>query len=176
MNKKNVFATMLVVVSLALGACKDNDHDRDYTFSNQDFVNRASSSNNFEIAAGALAVSRGVDAEVKHYGEHMVADHTAAGTQMKNVAAGKGWTVPDALMPKEQQNLDKLSALSGIAFDKEFANTMVLSHQDAVNLFSAAAADFGVPDGDLRSMAATKLPTLEEHLRGATALKNKVNP
>jgi len=176
MNKKNVMAMILFVATLALGACKDNDHDRDYTLSNQDFVNRASSSNNFEIAAGALAVTKGVDADVKHYGEHMVADHTAAGEQMKNLAAGKGWNVPDGLQAKEQQNLDRLSALSGTNFDKEFVNIMVQSHQDAVNLFRTAADEFGVPDADLRSMAAMKLPTLEEHLRGATTLKNKVNP
>ena len=174
-NKKKGMMAMLVIASLTFGACKDND-DADYNLSNQEFVNRAASSNNFEVAAGTLALTKGLDAEVKHYGEHMVADHTAAAMEMKNLASGKGWTVPDRLEPKEQQNLDKLSALSGVSFDREFVNVMVLSHQDAVELFRTGADAFGVPDPDLRSMAAVKLPTLEAHLTDAITLKSRINP
>jgi putative membrane protein len=124
----------------------------------------------------SLALTKATNADVKSYGQHMVTDHTAAGLEMKNLASGKGWTVPVTLQTKEQQNLDKLSALSGSAFDKEFVNIMVISHQDAVALFEKAATTMGVPDADLRSMASAKLPTLREHLQHATELKLKVNP
>jgi putative membrane protein len=165
---------MLFVSAGALMSCKDDDDDNEYVMSNQEFVTRASSSNNFEIAAGGLAVSKAENIDVKHYGEHMVADHTAAGLEMKNLASTKGWTVPDALQPKEQQNLAKLAALSGAAFDKEFAKIMVQSHQEAVALFETGSAPMGLPDPDLRAMASAKLPTLKTHLQEATELSAAV--
>ena len=168
--------TALMFVSATTSfSCKDDD-DQEYKLSNQEFVTRASSSNNFEIAAGGLAVTRAENAEVKHYGEHMVSDHGTAGMEMKNLAAGKGWAVPDALQQKEQQNLDKLTALNGAAFDREFANIMVQSHQDAIALFEIGADPMGVPDADLRNLASAKLPTLRTHLQDAVALKTQVNP
>jgi len=171
---------LVALLFLSVGsftACKDDDDNNEqYVMTNQDFVNSASSANSFEIASGALAVSKGVNADVKHYGEHMVTDHTTAGVEMKNLATQKGWTIPTALMQKEQQNLDKLNGLSGDAFDKEFVNIMVTSHQETVALFTTAASPMGVPDGDLRSMANGKLPTLQAHLQEAVALKAKVNP
>lgn len=53
---------------------------------------------------------------------------------------------------------------------------MVDSHQEAIGLFETAASDNGVPDSDLRAMAATKLSTLRTHLQGAITLRNSVNP
>lgn len=165
-----------MIVATTFNACTKDDGEQQYAMSNQDFVTTASSSNNFEVLAGGLAITKAGNAEVKSYGQHMVTDHTAAGTEMKNLASAKGWTVPETLQAKEQQNLDKLNGLNGVAFDREFVNIMVLSHQDAVSLFETAANNMGVPDADLRSMASAKLPTLKQHLQHATELKLKVNP
>jgi len=170
----NICLAMLIVSASAVTSCKDDDDDDGYAMSNQEFVTQASSSNNFEIAAGGLAVSKGENADVKHYGEHMVADHTAAGLEMKNLASTKGWTIPEALQPSEQQNLAKLAALSGAAFDKEFAKIMVQSHQGAVALFETGSAPMGLPDMDLRAMASAKLPTLKTHLQEAIELSAAV--
>jgi putative membrane protein len=172
--KKIFYAVALVSCLCFFNSCKDDDDD--YAMNNQEFVTRASSSNNFEVAAGALAVSKGQNAEVKHYGEHMVAEHTAVGVEMKNLASRKGWNVPNDLQPKEQANLTKLMALDGAAFDKQFATIMVQSHQDAISLFETAAADRGVRDNDLRAMAGSKLPNLRAHLQQAVQLNAMINP
>jgi putative membrane protein len=173
-NYKICLAMLMMVSATALTSCKDDDED--YVMTNQEFVTRASSSNNFEVAAGALAINKAENAEVKHYGEHMVTDHSTAATEMKSLANGKGWTIPTSLLPNEQQNLNKLNSLSGAAFDKEFANVMVLSHQDAVTLFETGSDAMGVPDADLRAMASAKLPTLRAHLQLAIQLRTQVNP
>src|SRR5215217_171549 len=170
-------AAITMSICLFTFSCKkDNDDDDDYFMSNQAFVTSASSSNNFEVAAGALAQTKGQDEDVKHYGEHMVTDHTAAAAQMKALADQKNWTVlpPTELMVNHRQNLEILTAASGTDFDKKFAQIMVQSHQEAVNLFEVGAANRGVPDGDLRAMAASKLPTLKAHLQDAVNLKSKV--
>jgi putative membrane protein len=180
-NMKVIYSKMslvmlLFVATCTITSCKDDNDEQNYVMTNQEFVDKASSSNNFEVAAGALALSKDENAAVKQYGSHMVNDHTTAGAEMKTLAAQKGWTVPDALQQKEQQNLDKLAGLNAAAFDKAFSSIMVQSHQDAVALFETAANQMGVPDADLSALAAAKLPTLKAHLEEAVALNAKVNP
>lgn len=176
-SKSKIWPVMLLICMAVMvtSSCKDDDTD-DYVLSNQEFVTRASSSNNFEVAAGAMAKTKGSLEAVRHYGEHMVTDHTTAGLEMQNLASQKGWVISDQLQQKEQANIALLTPLTGVAFDKEFTRIMVASHQDAVALFELASANMGVPDGDLRNFATAKLPTLKAHLQEAIALKTAVNP
>jgi len=175
-NYKTCLTMLIIIGATAFSSCTKDDGEQQYAMANQEFVTKASSSNNFEVLAGNLALTKGENVEVKQYGQHMVTDHTTAGLEMKNLASTKGWSISTSLQSKEQQNLDKLTALNGAAFDKEFVNTMVISHQDAVSLFTTASSNMGVPDGDLRNMASAKLPALKEHLQHAIELKSKVNP
>jgi putative membrane protein len=171
---KTLRTLMLVALTiLSLQACK-KDNDENYTIDNQSFVTQASSSNTFEIQAGAIATQKAQNAAVKHYGEHMTTDHTAVGNEMKSLAAAKGWTIPAALQPKEQANLDKLNNTDPSSFDREFMKIMVASHQDAITLFSNAAGDMGVYDADLRSFAGAKLPSLKTHLEEAVNLQAQI--
>ena len=164
---------MVMLTTLSLQACK-KDNIENYTMDNQSFVNQASSSNSFEVQAGALAMLKAQNNAVKQYGEHMATDHTAVGNEMKSLATAKGWSIPTALLPKEQANLDKLNNTDASLFDSEFMKLMVASHQDAITLFSNAASDMGVYDADLRSFAGAKLPSLENHLEEAMNLQAQV--
>lgn len=170
---KNIkFLTALLLLfstALTVSSCKKLG-ENDFRLSNQDFVNRASNSNIFEIAAGNLAISKGVSAEVKAYGQHMVNDHTDLGAQMLALASSKGWSIPIDLRQKELANLDSLNSASGAAFDSLFTKKMVVSHQEAVDLFTTASKANGVPDIELRAFAAVKLITLKAHLEEAVAL------
>jgi putative membrane protein len=158
-------------IAITIASCTKDNH---YSMANQDFVTQASSSNMFEVAAGNLAMNNGTNADVKAYGSHMVSDHTVAGTEMANLAAKKGWSVPTTMMPKHQSNYNMLAGLTGAAFDKQFAAMMVMSHQETIDLFQRASSGIGVPDDELRGFAAGKLPTLNEHLQHAIELKAKV--
>lgn len=167
--------TMGLVLVIGLQACKDDDHEQ-YSMENQSFVTSASSSNDFEIAAGNLAKTKGQHVNVIQYGQHMITDHAAAGAEMKALAQSKGWTIPADLLQKEKANLAVLTNASGAAFDSEFARIMVASHQDAVNLFTLASSNSGVKDDDLRSFARSKLPALNTHLKDALMLQTQVKP
>lgn len=156
---------------VSLVSCKK---DHNYQMPNQHFVTQASSSNMFEIAAGNLAIQKGVNAEVKAYGNHMVTDHSTAATEMATLANQKGLTVPTTMTEKHQAKLNMLAGLIGTEFDKQYAAMMVTSHMETIVLFQEASSDIGVPDDDLRGFAAGKLPTLNEHLQHAQQLQTMV--
>ncbi|HLS96021.1 MAG TPA: DUF4142 domain-containing protein [Sphingobacterium sp.] len=170
--------TLFVATALALSGCLvscDDDDNPDRRMDNQMFVSEASSSNMLEIEAGRLAVSKGQREAVRMYGQHMVEDHTAVGTEMKNLATQKGWTVPTELLQKHRNQLADLQAATTNEFDRKFAQLMVDSHEEAVDLFSDAAEnDDGVADVDLRNFAASKLPALRRHLEEAKELREDV--
>jgi putative membrane protein len=172
--KKTILLTMaLLGTAISIQSCK-KDNNNNYQMGNQDFVTQASSSNMFEIAAGGLAVQKSTNANVKAFGNHMTTDHGQAATEMATLANQKGWTVPSTMSAKEQTNYNVLATLSGTAFDKQFAQIMVTSHQETIALFQTAASDSGVPDGDLRGFATGKLPTLKAHLADAQTLQTQV--
>jgi putative membrane protein len=169
-------AFLVIATGSLVTSCK-KDRDDDYAMPNQTFVTKASSGNNFEIAAGALAQSKGNNAAVIHFGEHMVTDHGMAATELKALADQNGWSIMAAtqMEPKQQQDLAMLAAVSGTDFDKKFVQIMVNSHQETVALFESASTESGVPDAGLRNFASAKLPTLRTHLQDAITLNTTVN-
>jgi putative membrane protein len=160
----------LVFISLFASCKKDNN----YQMANQGYVTQASSSNMFEIAAANLAIQIGVHADVKAFGNHMITDHGKAATEMSTLASQKGLSIPTTMLEKHQAKLNTLAGLSGTAFDKQYAAMMVASHMETITLFQEASSDIGVPDGDLRSFASAKLPTLTMHLEDAQKLQTTV--
>lgn len=174
-NLKLLSAVIVLIFSaFTFQACNDKDDD-DLRMDNHQFVVQASSSNSFEIAAGNLAIKKGESENVKSYGRRMVQDHTIVGLEMDSLADAKGWSIPSELQTKEKANLDKLNAASDTEFDQQFADIMIQSHEDAVELFTMASAKNGVTDSDLRKFAADKLPALKKHLEDALTLKTQVN-
>lgn len=168
----SVMAVLFAAVTLQ--ACSDDDDDN-IRMDNQTFVTEAASSNMFEIEAGELAVIRGNSEGVREYGGMMVLDHGAVGAEMAALVSRKGWNMPDDLLAKHQEKIDRLEGLEGVAFDREFAAIMVSSHDEAVKLFTDASGSNGVSDGDLKRFAGEKLPALKQHLEEARDLAEQVN-
>ncbi|WP_407430179.1 DUF4142 domain-containing protein [Arcticibacter sp.] len=167
-----LFAVALSSVCL-FQSCSDDDDDAGMT--NQEFVTQASSSNSFEIQSGQLAGTKGMNPLVTAFGSHMVTDHTMAAQELATLSQQKGWTLSQDLLKRHKDNYEMLTPLTGAAFDKEFARLMVVSHEEAVSLFRSASSSNGVPDSDLRSWAAGKLPKLEQHLNEARELNEAIN-
>jgi putative membrane protein len=132
------------------------------------FLEKAAADGLFEVEAGKLAARQGKSEAVKAYGAMLSSDHASAGSQLKNLAAGKGVTVPDALPAEKQTALDTLGRAT-TDFDKEFVRTVgIRAHQDAVALFEKASKES--KDPDIKSFAAQTLPTLKAHLEAARKL------
>ena len=71
-------------------------------------------------------------------------------------------------MKDHEQVGEQLRSLHGAAFDTAFANAMVQGHQNAINLLEMAQGQ--VQHEEVRSLIASTMPTLREHLQTAQSL------
>ncbi|MDT5271777.1 MAG: putative rane protein [Acidobacteriota bacterium] len=125
-----------------------------------------------EVQLGRIAAQKGASEEVRQFGQRMVDDHSKANDDLMQVASGKGMTLPTALAPKMQADVQKLSAMSGEKFDKEYVKMMVKDHKKDVGEFQKEAK--GGMDADIKSFAARTLPTLQEHLQMIQRINDKM--
>src|SRR6185312_1533412 len=85
-----------------------------------------------EVKKGQLAVEKASNPDVKAFGQKMVDDHTKANEELKEVASKESIDLPTSLDAKQQAMVDKLSKLSGAAFDKAYMKDMVKDHDTDV--------------------------------------------
>jgi putative membrane protein len=125
-----------------------------------------------EVEMGRVAAQKGASDEVRQFGQHMVDDHSKANQDLMQVASAKGLSLPVALDAKHQSDVQKLSALSGDKFDKEYVEMMVKDHKEDVSEFQKESA--GGADADIKSFASRTLPTLQEHLQMIQRIHDKM--
>jgi putative membrane protein len=164
MKKISLMLLALLGSAVLLSSCHKDDNQVNYQVGDQVFVTDASSSNSFEIQAGKLAMTRGTSDSVKVFADSMVNDNTKIAAKLSTVASQNGLTVSTTLQPVDQNNLNALNALTGVAFDKQYAAIMVMAHQGALSLFGSAAATNGVGNPSLRAFAGAQVAGLETQL------------
>ncbi len=136
------------------------------------FMNDAASGGMAEIALGRLAVKQAESREVKQFAERVIADHTKAGEELKQLAQRKRVMLPQEVTPGHKETMDKLSALRGAAFDRAYVTAMVENHMKDVTAFDAVAK--GAVDADVKAFATKALPTLKAHLQAIRGIAAKM--
>jgi putative membrane protein len=142
--------------------------------SDKKFVMDAAVGGMEEVTLGQLAAQKATDPDVKNFGQKMVDDHSKANDQLKQVASQKGITVPSSLPASKQKDVDKLSKLSGAAFDKAYVSMMVQDHKKDVAEFQKESKNG--KDTDIKGFAANTLPTLQDHLKMIQDISAKMHP
>lgn len=137
----------------------------------QQFAMNAARGSMAEIQLGQLASQRAAGAEVKQFGQRMVDDHGKATADLKAAASQSGIALPTGLDPKHRSEINRLSKLSGEAFDQAYMRLMVAEHKKDVAEFQRQA-DSG-SDPNLKQFAQSKLPTLQEHLKQAQEIAGR---
>jgi putative membrane protein len=141
----------------------------------EEFVNKATISDMFEVQSGKLAADKAKSEDVRDFGEQMVDDHTETTDDLMELIKDENIDVqpPTELDEKHQANLDKLKNLSGAKFDQTYIPMQVLAHEQAVNLFEDYSKS---GDNDaLKEWAADTVPTLKEHLEEARDLNTELS-
>jgi len=125
-----------------------------------------------EVEMGKIAVQKGQSDQVKQFGQRMIDDHSKASDELKAIAAKQNIMLPTEIDAKHKSTVNKLSGLSGTAFDRAYMSEMVKDHQHDVSDFQKEAS--GGSNSDLKDWAAKTLPTLQDHLRMAQEASKSV--
>jgi putative membrane protein len=154
------------------------------------FARRAMEANKAEIQLGELAQKKAQNADVKEFAQMMVRDHTNALNELKKAIAGKGGSVqePAQLDEKHQTLHERLSKLSGAAFDREYMQAMVDGHRDVKDMLDDRADQKGAAatgtsgrttdtvqlDTAVNQWASKTLPAVEQHLQRAEQITDRL--
>lgn len=134
----------------------------------QSFMTTAAADNRAELELGRLAVDKTANPALKSFGQMLIDDHGQATEELTALASRKEIALPTEPTAAQKATKERLSKLSGPAFDGAFAKEMVAGHQKAVQLFTQESKSGA--DADTRAWAAQTLPTLKEHLDKARKL------
>jgi putative membrane protein len=88
---------------------------------------------------------------------------------LKGLAGRKNITLPTSPDAKDQATNDRLSKLTGAAFDRAYMRDMVADHKKDVADFQKEAMTGADPD--VKTWASNILPTLQGHLQMAQSTK-----
>ncbi|RFZ92448.1 DUF4142 domain-containing protein [Mucilaginibacter conchicola] len=133
------------------------------------FATDAANAGMTEVAAGKLAETKAVDAQVKDYAKMMVEHHTMINDELMEIAKKKNITLPTAPDADHQKELTDLSAKSGKEFDKAYVDAMVNGHKKVASMLEDASKN--CKDADLMAFATKTLPTVKTHLAKIEAIQ-----
>lgn len=139
----------------------------------QKFMIDAARGGMMEVQLGQTAQQKASSSAIKELGKKIEQDHTQAGNELAALAKAKNVSLPTDT-GGEKVIIDKVSSLSGAAFDKAYLKAMVRDHKKDVKEFQHESA-VGI-DSDVKAFAAKTLPTLQEHLRMAEDLQKTPKP
>ena len=138
---------------------------QDALHSTQSFLQRAAERQQAEIVLGELASERAGDRQVKQFGAQMIEDHRKASTEIRQLAAKEGVTLPTELTDRHKDRREQFAQLSGSEFDRAYIGYMLRDHRKDVKEFERNVK--AIKDPQVLHWAEDTLPLLKEHLRQA---------
>lgn len=124
------------------------------------FLRSASIFNISEVMAGKIAMRRG-GSWSQMFGEDLVREHTLAQEELKQLAAKKGFRLPNTVPNKDRMMLARLENVSSSGFDALFRKMMMKSHSTA-ELLVAKEIKRGY-DSTVRGFATKMLASVDGH-------------
>ena len=131
----------------------------------QAFVTKLAGVAMAEVELGKLAKEKASSREVKAFGQRMIDDHQKAGDELKGIAQRKNFSWPAALPPDAVALKDKLSKLSGAAFDRAYIDEMVKGHTEVLAEVKKEAQS--ASDPDVKAWATKASSSVQAHLTHA---------
>jgi putative membrane protein len=131
------------------------------------FVQKIAMDEMFEIEASKIAVDKGASQKVKHLAVTIMQDSSKSNDTLKSIAAAKGIDLPKQLSPADQEMIDKLNALGGMAFDLAYLDDMATVHTSDHALFvqeANSSSDTGLKSfaGKSDEMDKERMATLQD--------------
>ena len=98
-----------------------------------------------EVELGMLALDKAASRDVKGFAQRMIDDHRKSGDELKAIAARKNFAWPAARPPTERRLKERLSKLSGAAFDRAYIDAMVSGHRDVLEVMKTKRSRVPTP-------------------------------
>ncbi len=112
-----------------------------------------------------LAQRKATAPEVKYLAQMVAGQHAPMQAALKQLAGQKSIVLPTGLGADQAKTIGELTALNGPAFDRKYVELLEKSHKASIDDFDDMSDD--AYDGDIRTFAATHLPTLKSHQEAA---------
>jgi len=135
--------------------------------SDADILNKIHSIDRNEIAAAELARSKSSDEQVKKFARAMMRDHAKADAQVAELAKKKGIALDEA-----KPSADPLADMSGVDFDRGYANKMVKGHEEALAFL--AQAEVQTSDAAVKKLVEKLQPAVAHHKKMAEKMEAKL--
>jgi len=139
------------------------------------FIAKAAATDAFEQDAGNLAQKRSENADVKAFGAMMVKDHTDTTAKLLAVLDKDHLPKPDKMPnpdPNQAKQLTDLVHAPRGQFDKAYAHSQVVAHQQALALMQEYAATGD--NADLKQLAKDTEGVVQRHLDMAKKLESQL--
>jgi putative membrane protein len=162
------YKTLIVGIALAVAAAGAQAQSGD-----QGFVTKMAGVGMGEVELGTLAKDKASSREVKGFGQRMVDDHSKAGDELKAIAQRKNLTWPSGPGPDAVALKDKLSKLSGAAFDRAYMDAMVNGHREVLGVVKAQA-QAASSDAEVKAWAAKASSSVQAHLTHAQEVQREL--
>ena len=125
------------------------------------FMTKAAEGNIAEVMTGELALKKSKNERVRTIAQMLIKDHSQGLTDLKQVASKNGFPLPNAPNARQKAVYNRLSRLSGAAFDKAFLAVQVKAHVDTITLFQMETSSGR--DGEAVLYAREYLPGIQHH-------------
>ncbi len=181
MKKLTLYLALALLIS-ALSFCRDatkrnvetakesNERKEEMNQEQADFLVEAANSGMKELEMAKLAVDKAQHKRVKSFAKMMVNDHEQLNRDLKELATQKQLTLPAAVAPAQQTEINDLKRKSGTDFDKRFMELMQQEHERDVRKYEDASENH--KDSEVQVFAAKTLPKLRAHLDSARMVRN----
>jgi putative membrane protein len=132
-----------------------------------------------DVEAGKLALEKSKDKDVRAFAQRMIGDHTAVNDQALALVKKLNVTPEDnptsqSLTKQAETARDKLSGLTGAAFDKAYVDNEVAFHKTVNSALSTTL----IPDAqnpELKSLLQNGLKVFQSHLEHAEHLAQQLS-
>lgn len=131
--------------------------------------------NQVDIDAGKLAAAKAASADVRKFGQTMVADHTGVNKSATGLVTKLKVTPQDndtskALKAGGDKNLAKLEKLTGAAFDAAYVENEVAYHQQVLDALDKTLIP-GAKNEELKALLVKVRPAFVAHLEHAKQIQ-----
>jgi putative membrane protein len=160
------FSIAVLLIAIGMGVARAR------ATNDKEFVQKAASGGKMEITLGEMAIRQATSDDVKKFGQRMVDDHSLASHDLMALAEKDHLGLPRDMDKEDNSMVKHLSGLKGREFDLAYMQHMVQDHKDDVKMFQEMANDGKNPD--LKNFAQRYVPILEQHLKMAQDIENKL--